>query len=259
MEVARVRYGSGAVRHGTLRAARSRSAAPARSRGAQAESDRLLTVDHFGNGSSHECSCLLRIPSPPHLALAPPSPTERNTASPLSPDSSSRGRSRSVATGRTLPPRPGSTQALERVSVGSGTRSDTSEPSAWRYGPGGAAAPVAIEVATRELRAASVNGPGSLAIDRAGGLRLDLAVEGSGRIAAPAVSADMLVIGLIGSGRIQLAGTAREVRASIHGWADLDAGALRTQGANIVTDSAGRGCRSPSDREADRHRVPHRR
>jgi hypothetical protein len=148
-----------------------------------------------------------------------------------------------LATGRTTSARAtGSAQALERVSVEVQGRTLRIRPnrSAWGGYPGGAAAPVAIEVATRELRAASVNGSGSLAIDRAGGLRLDLAVEGSGRIAVPAVSADTLVIGLIGSGRIELAGTAKEVRASIHGWADLDAASLRAQGANIVTDSAGR-------------------
>jgi hypothetical protein len=136
----------------------------------------------------------------------------------------------------------GSQQALDRVSLEVQGRTLRIRPNraAWGGYPGAAVGPVAIELGTRDLRAAAVNGAGSLSIDRAGGLRLDLTVEGAGRIAAPALSADVLVVSTIGSGRLQLGGTARELRASVHGWADLDAAALRTQGATIVTDSAGR-------------------
>jgi len=136
----------------------------------------------------------------------------------------------------------GSQEALERVSVEVQGRILRIRPNrnAWGGYPGAAAGPVIVEVATRDLRAASVNGAGSLAIDRAAGLRLDLAVEGTGRIAAPDVRADNLVVGLIGSGRIEVGGAVGELRANVHGWADLDAAALTAQGANIVTDTAGR-------------------
>lgn len=136
----------------------------------------------------------------------------------------------------------GSQQALERLSLDVQGRTLRIRPnrSAWGGYPGAGAGPVAIEISTRELRAATVNGPGSLTIDRAGGLRLDLTVSGPGRIAAPAIAADTLVVGLIGSGRMELAGTASELRANVHGWAELDAGSLRTQGATILTDTAGR-------------------
>jgi hypothetical protein len=136
----------------------------------------------------------------------------------------------------------GSQQALERVSLEVLGRTLRIRPnrSAWGGYPGAAAGPVAIEISTREIRAATVNGPASLSIDRAGGLRLELSVSGPGRIAVPAVAADALVVSLIGSGRIELAGTAKELRAEVHGWAELEAGALSTEGATIVTDSAGR-------------------
>jgi hypothetical protein len=136
----------------------------------------------------------------------------------------------------------GSQDALERVSIEVQGRTLRIRPnrSAWGGYPGAASGPVAIELATRELRAASVNGPGHLTIDRVAGLRFDAAVEGSGRIAIPMVRTDLLVVGMIGSGRMQLAGTSAELRANVHGWADLDASALAVQGGTIVTDSAGR-------------------
>lgn len=136
----------------------------------------------------------------------------------------------------------GSPEAIDRLSleVQGRTLKIRANRSAWGGYPGATAGPVAIEVATHELRSAMVAGPGNLAIDRAEGMRVDLSVEGAGRIAAADVEVDNLILGVIGSGRIQIAGTARELRASVHGWADLDAAGLTAQGANITTDSAGR-------------------
>jgi hypothetical protein len=148
-----------------------------------------------------------------------------------------------LATGRPSSARAtGAQGALDRVSLEVQGRTLRVRPnrSAWGGYPGAASGPVSIEVSMRELRSATVNGAGSLSIDRAGGLRLDLTLEGSGRIAAPALAADTLILSMIGSGRIEVAGTAGELRASVHGWGDLDASALRTQGATIVTDTAGR-------------------
>jgi len=149
----------------------------------------------------------------------------------------------SLATGRPSSALATGTQgALDRVSIEVQGRTLRIRPnsSAWGGYPGAVNGPVAIQISARELRSASVNGAGSLSIDRAGGLRLDLSVEGTGRIAAPALSADTLVVGMIGSGRVQLGGTAKELRANVHGWGDLDASALRTQGASIVAGTAGR-------------------
>jgi hypothetical protein len=148
-----------------------------------------------------------------------------------------------VATGRpSSATASGTPQALERVSVEVTGRTLRIRPNRTlsRASSGAAAGPVALVLGTRELRSATVNGPASLTVDRASGLRVELSLEGTGRIAVPQIAADSLIVGMIGSGRIQLAGTARELRASVHGWADLDASALTAQGANLITDSAGR-------------------
>lgn len=137
----------------------------------------------------------------------------------------------------------GSEQALDRLSIDvqGGTLRVRPNRSGWGGYTGAAAGPVVIELSAREVRAASVNGAGSLTLGRLNRLlRLDLSVEGSGRISAPEVQADTLIIGLIGSGRVQVAGRAGELRANVHGWAELDGSALSAQGANIVTDTAGR-------------------
>ena len=148
-----------------------------------------------------------------------------------------------LATGRPSSARAtGTENALQRVSIEVLGRTLRVRPnrSAWGGYPGAAGGPVEIEISTRDLRSVLINGAGSLSIDRAAGLRLELRIEGTGRIAAPALAVDTLVVGMIGSGRVEVAGTARELRASVHGWGDLDASALRTQGSNIVAETAGR-------------------
>jgi hypothetical protein len=136
----------------------------------------------------------------------------------------------------------GSPQALDRVSIDVQGRTLRVRPnrSAWGGYPGQVAGgTVRILVSTRDLAAAAVAGAGSLAIDRAGGLRLALNVTGSGRITLAAVQADQLILGLTGSGRITLAGKAKTLRASIQGTGDLDGASFRADDADIVTDTAG--------------------
>lgn len=103
-----------------------------------------------------------------------------------------------------------------------------------------AAGPVSLTVSAHELRSARVAGAANLAIDRVGGLRVDLTIEGSGRIAVANASGDNLVIGALGSGRIEVAGHVKEVQAGIHGWAELDASSLAAERVRLVTDTAGR-------------------
>ncbi len=148
-----------------------------------------------------------------------------------------------ISTGRpTSATATGTQQAIDRVSIDVVGRTLRIRPnrSSWGGYPGERAGAVSVEVTTRELRAATVAGPGSLAIDRAGGLRLDLALEGNGRLSVANVAADTLTVGLIGAGRIELGGTAEQLRATVHGTGEFDGSRLRAEGANITTDTAGR-------------------
>jgi hypothetical protein len=135
----------------------------------------------------------------------------------------------------------GSPEAIERLSVevlGTTLRVRANQ-SAWGGYPGDRAGPVSITLTTRDLRAAAVVGSGSLDVDRTRGLRVDLSVNGSGRLAVMAMEADNLVIGLLGGGRITLAGRARQLKATIRGSGDLAAAELRVDDAQLVADTAG--------------------
>jgi len=84
-----------------------------------------------------------------------------------------------------------------------------------------------------------VTGSGSLGVDRAKGLRLELSVAGSGSLSVAAVDADNLTIGLLGSGKISLAGRAKQLRATIQGSGDLAAAGLRADDVVLTADTAG--------------------
>jgi hypothetical protein len=135
----------------------------------------------------------------------------------------------------------GSTEALDQISVDvqGGTLRVRRNRSAWGGYPGEGAGPVTVTLITRDLRNALVVGSGSLDIDRAGGLRVDLSVSGSGRLSVAAVDADTLVVGLAGGGRITLAGRARQLKATIQGSGDLAAADLQADDAQIASDTAG--------------------
>ena len=135
----------------------------------------------------------------------------------------------------------GSSQGIERLSleVQGRTLRIRQNRSAWGGYPGQAPGAVKIAVSTHELRGAELSGPGSLAIDKARGLRFDLARIGSGRLNVGGIEADHLVVGMMGSGRISIAGKAKELTATIKGSGDFDAKALTAEGAKINAETAG--------------------
>ena len=135
----------------------------------------------------------------------------------------------------------GTAQALDAVSIEVQGRTLRIRPnrSAWGGYPGERAGSVTIRIVARDLVSAMVTGSGSLGVDRAKGLRLDLSVAGSGSLSVAAVDADNLTIGLLGSGKISLAGRAKQLRATIQGSGDLAAAGLRADDVVLTADTAG--------------------
>jgi hypothetical protein len=111
--------------------------------------------------------------------------------------------------------------------------------SAWGGYPGARTGAVTIALATHDLRNASVRGAGRLAIDRVEAMRFEVSLFGGGKIEIGDVSADRFDLGLVGSGKIKLAGRVKSFRGTVEGAADLEAGALIADDAQVNAGSAG--------------------
>jgi len=109
----------------------------------------------------------------------------------------------------------------------------------WGGNPGALEGPPVVVLTTRTLRGARLIGPASLEVSGAEGLRVDFSVEGSGRLRATRLDADTLSLGLAGSGRLEIAGTAETVNADIQGTGDLEASGLQSSNAVITTTTTG--------------------
>jgi hypothetical protein len=135
----------------------------------------------------------------------------------------------------------GSQAALDRLSVDvSGqTLRIRRNRQYWGGTSSGQQGPLEIELVTRTLRSARLIGPARLDVDRVEGLRVDLIVEGAGTLRASNVAADNLSLGLAGSGRIEVAGTAKALIADVQGTGDLDAARLLAENARITTTTTG--------------------
>jgi hypothetical protein len=135
----------------------------------------------------------------------------------------------------------GSTAALDRleIDVNGQTLRIRRNRDYWGGNDGAQEGVPTIEIATRALRSARLIGPATLDLDRLAGLRVDVAVEGSGRLRAANVAADNLSIGLAGSGRIELAGAAGTLTADLQGSGDLAALGRTAQNATITSATTG--------------------
>jgi hypothetical protein len=102
----------------------------------------------------------------------------------------------------------GSNQAIDRVSIDVQGRTLRVRPnrSAWGGYPGEGAGPLKIELSSHGLRAASVNGAGSIGIDKARAMKFDISVSGSGQIVVGEVEADNLSLGCSARARSRSAG-----------------------------------------------------
>ncbi len=135
----------------------------------------------------------------------------------------------------------GSADALDRISVEVEGRTlrIRANASAWGGTPGQSPGPVRIDVSTQDLARAALLGSGSLAIDKARGLRVDLALGGNGRLSVGAIDADNLVVDLLGSGQITVAGHAKQVHAAVKGSGDVMASRLAVDDLQLTAETAG--------------------
>jgi hypothetical protein len=109
----------------------------------------------------------------------------------------------------------------------------------WTGRPGVDPGPVTIALTTRTLRLGRTVGPARLEIEGAAGLNVEFVVEGAGTIRATRVAAENLVLGLIGSGALEIAGTARSLRGQFQGTGTVEATRLAAHDATITTNTQG--------------------
>jgi hypothetical protein len=135
----------------------------------------------------------------------------------------------------------GSQEAIDRltVDVQSQTLRIRRNRQGWGGRPGADLGSVTITLSTRNLRSARLIGPAALDVAGARGLNVDFIVEGSGRLRATGVAVDNLTLGLLGSGTLELAGTARAIRADFQGTGNVEGARLIAQGATVTTNTAG--------------------
>lgn len=135
----------------------------------------------------------------------------------------------------------GSPQALDRLSVEVQGRTLKVKPNraAWGGYPGEGAGPVKIVLTAHELRSVTLTGSGTLAIDKIKGMRFDLGVSGSGRVAVGRLDADVAGLNLVGAGQIHAAGAVKSLRATMQGSGDLKAEMLTVQDAQLFSETAG--------------------
>ena len=101
---------------------------------------------------------------------------------------------------------------------------------------GQSAGPVTIAVGTHELSRASVNGVGSIAIDRARGLSFGLSVAGAGQGAIANVDVDQFRLAMDGSGSVKLSGRAPMLTAVIRGAGTVEASGLSVKGLTVTAE-----------------------
>jgi hypothetical protein len=134
----------------------------------------------------------------------------------------------------------GSQDALDRLSIDvSGTTLRIRRNTQWAGTPSAQPGVLTIALTTRNLRSVRLVGPASFEVDGVRGQRVDLTVEGSGRLRAGNIAADTLQLGLRGAGRLELAGRAGILRADIQGTGELIAPGLTADNATLMTTTMG--------------------
>ena len=135
----------------------------------------------------------------------------------------------------------GSNAALDRlaIDVQGRTLRVRASSSSWGGYPGTPTELPTVTLTTRDIQAATVNGSGSLSIDKARGLKLSVSLVGTGKASIAAVESDNLLVNMLGAGSLTLGGKAKTMRAEVHGAASLDAAGLTAGDAQLFADTSG--------------------
>jgi len=135
----------------------------------------------------------------------------------------------------------GSREALDRLSVDVQGRMlrIRRNRNGWTGTPGRDSGIVTLELATRALRSARLIGPARLDAEGVRGLNVEFSVEGSGTLHGVRIDADRLALALLGSGRIEIAGVARNLNGNFQGSGEIEATALNARAATIATTTSG--------------------
>lgn len=94
-----------------------------------------------------------------------------------------------------------------------------------------ALAPVEVEIGTHNLESVTLNGSGSIAVDKVKGLKFDLSVHGAGSADLASVAVDQLSLNLGGNASARLAGKAKTMNAVLRGLSTLDSSGLEVADA----------------------------
>lgn len=131
----------------------------------------------------------------------------------------------------------GSTNGLDRVAVEiQGQTLVIRSQGSWGGYPGADLGPVEVSVGTHDLASATLNGAGSIGIDRVKGLTFTLSLQGSGSGQIGDVAIDQLSVDLVGSANAKLTGHTGKLTALVRGISSLDASALTTPNGQISAD-----------------------
>ena len=135
----------------------------------------------------------------------------------------------------------GSPDALEAASVQVQGRTLTIRRSAstWGGNPDRPLTPATVRISVPVLVNAWVSGPATVRIDRMNGMRVGLSVEGAGSLSVANLTADKLDVGILGAGKVLLAGKVAGMTALVRGAAEFDASKLSIADARLTSENAG--------------------
>ncbi len=106
-------------------------------------------------------------------------------------------------------------------------------------GSGNSQTTTTVRITVPALHNAWVRGPAIVRLDRMSGMRVGLSQEGSGSLSVADMRSDRLDLGMLGSGRIAVAGTVATLNATVRGSGELDAARLIASDAKVVSETAG--------------------